>query len=130
MPTTWKRQENLNFPKCYYKFTAEDLEVKQLVEYRVEDIPEHRYVEAVDFMIKHFVPYEPKLIARNGKDDPLVIEDYYNKYMNGIKQKVSVGCFKAGSNEFIGVNILEVVGRNDGSGYFEVTIFHVFFSRI
>lgn len=120
--STWKRPENLDFPKCYFTFKAEDLEINQLVEYRVEDIPEHRYVEAVEFMIKHFIPYEPKLIARNGKDDPLVIEDYYNKYMNGIKQKVSVGCFKSGSNEFIGVNILEILGRNDENDYVKVTM--------
>ena len=122
MSTTWKRPESLDFPKCYYKFQAVDSDdVNQLVEYRVEDIPEHRYVEAVDFMIKYFVPFEPKLISRNGKDDPLVIEDYYNKFMYGIKQKISVGCFKAGSNEFIGVNIMEVLGRNVEKDSFKVT---------
>jgi hypothetical protein len=74
-------------------------------------------------MIKHFVPYEPKLVARNGKDDPLVIEDYYNMYMNGMRQKVSVACYKENSNEFVAVNVLEVLGRNDPLFNFQVRYF-------
>lgn len=104
----------------YYKFVTRDRDSDKLVEYRVEDIPESRYEEACRFMVKHFVPYEPKLVARDGQNDPSVLEDYYNKYMHGIKQKVSVACFKRGSDEFVGVNILEVLGRNDSSFCYEV----------
>lgn len=110
----WKRSNDLKFPQIYHKFMRDD------VEYRIEDIPEERYVEACEFMLKHFVPFEPKLVSRNGKDDPLVLEDYFNKYMSGIKQKVSVACLKANSNDFIGISILEVLGRNDATFNFTV----------
>jgi hypothetical protein len=120
MSEHWQRPSELCFPVKYYKFVTKDRDSDNLVEYRVEDIPESRYEEACRFMVKHFVPYEPKLVARNGQNDPLVLEDYYNKYMHGIKQKVSVACFKRGSDEFVGVNILEVLGRNDSGDCFEV----------
>lgn len=124
MSEIWKRPSDLKFPVQYYKFVTRDSDKDngKLVEYRVEDIPESRYEEACRFMVKHFVPYEPKLVARKGQDDPLVLEDYYNKYMHGIKQKVSVACLKRGSDEFVGVNILEVLGRNDSSYGFEVNL--------
>jgi hypothetical protein len=121
MSDVWQRPAGLRFPVQYYKFVTCDKDSDKLVEYRVEDIPESRYEEACRFMVNHFVPYEPKLVARNGQNDPAVLEDYYNKYMHGIKQKVSVACFKRGSNDFVGVNILEVLGRNDSSFTFEVS---------
>lgn len=103
----WKRPSDLKFPIVYSTFTRNG------EEYWIEDIPVNRYGEACEFMLKYFVPYEPKLMSRNGKDDPLLLEDYFNMYMRGIKQKVSVACLKDGSNDFIGINILEVLGRND-----------------
>lgn len=118
MSEVWKRPRELEFPVQFYKFVTRDPDTNKLVEYRVEDIPESRYEEACRFMVKHFVPYEPKLVVRNGQHDPQVMEDYYNKYMHGIKQKVSVACVKKGSDELVAVNILEVLGRNNtGFGY-------------
>ena len=111
----WKRPENLEFPKIYSKFIASDITVGELVEYSIIDIPEDRYYEACNFMVKHFIPYEPKLVARNAKDDIVVAEDYYNRFIYGIKQKVSVACVKAGSDNFVAVNILEVQGRIDSN---------------
>lgn len=110
----WKRPSNLKFPIIYSKFNIKG------EEYRIEDIPEDRFEEACKFMLKHFVPYEPKLVSRNGKDDPLVLEDYFNMYMSGIKQKVSVACFKDKSNDFVAISILEVLGRNDAT--FNLTV--------
>ncbi|CAG9800854.1 unnamed protein product [Chironomus riparius] len=112
----WKRPENLEFPKIYSKFLAADINRgDELVEYSIIDIPEGRYDEACKFMITHFIPYEPKLVSRDAKDDIAVAEDYYKRYMYGIKQKVSVACIKTGSEDFIAVNILEVQGRNDSN---------------
>lgn len=112
----WQRSAGLDFPVCFNKFSAGD----KLVEFRVEDIPPNRYDEACKFMIEHFVPYEPKLVARNAHNDFQLHEDYYKIYMWGITQKVSVACFAEGSDEFVGVNILEVLGRNDDTICHEV----------
>ena len=120
---SWKRPTNLKFPKIYSKFVTTDIgDSNKLIEYRTVDIPEDRYEEACNFMVKHFLPYEPKLVSRNAKNDPQVAEDYYNRYMLGIKQKVSIACIKTGSENFVAVNILEVLGRKDYKINFEVTM--------
>lgn len=118
----WLRPSTVRFPVQYHKFVTVDCDTNKLVEYRVEDIPESRFDEACRFMVRHFVPFEPKLVARNGQNDPSVLEDYYNLYMHAIRQKVSVACFKRGSNELVGVNILEVLGRNDANLTFSVSL--------
>lgn len=119
---SWKRPINLNYPKVYSKFMVADPIDEKLVEYNVIDVPEDRFEEACNFMVEHFVPYEPKLVSRNAKNDITVAEDYFNRYMFGIKQKVSVACVKAGSENFLAVNILEVHGRNDSKINFKVMI--------
>lgn len=117
----WQRPRDLRFPAQYYKFLARGRDGSEMVEFTVGDIPESRYDEACRFMVKHFVPYEPKLVARGGQHDPLVLEDYFDMYMSGIKQKVSIACHQKGCDEFIGVNILEVLGRDDPSPAFHVS---------
>lgn len=117
----WQRPRDSRFPAKYYKFLARGRDGSELVEFTVGDIPESRYDEACRFMVKHFVPYEPKLVARGGQHDPLVLEDYFDMYMSGIKQKVSIACHQKGCDEFIGVNILEVLGRDDPSMAFHVS---------
>lgn len=124
MSEVWQRPRELRFPVQYHKFVTRDQDTNNLVEYRVEDIPDGRYEEACRFMVKHFVPYEPKLVARNGQHDQQVMEDYFKKYMHGIKQKVSVACVKKGSDELVGVNILEVLGRNNTGFTFDVNYCH------
>lgn len=122
MSGIWQRPLELKFPAQYYNFFVRDKDGNEQ-EYTAEDIPESRYEEACRFMLEHFVPYEPKLASRNAQNDPDVLEDCFTRYMYGLKQKVSVGCFKKGSEEFVGINILEVVGRNDPAHNFKVSVF-------
>jgi hypothetical protein len=109
----WIRPAELGFPVRYYKFVTGNKDCDKLFEYRIEDIPENRYEEAADFMIKYFVPYDPRIIARNAQNDPELLEDYYGIYLRAIQQKLSVACYKRGSDEFVGISVLEVVGKND-----------------
>lgn len=123
MSSVWKRPSELKFPAQYYKFVVRDKDTNELVEYTVKDIPESRYEEASRFMIKYFVPYEPKLVARNGQNDPDVIDDCFARYLHGLRQKVSVACFKDGSEDFVAINILEVLGKNDPPSHLKVRKF-------
>jgi hypothetical protein len=109
----WKRPADLAYPVRYYKFVSGNRECDKLIEYRIEDIPENRYEEAVEFMVKHFIPSDPRIIARNAANDPDLLEDHHGIFLRAIQQKMSIACYKRGSDEFVGVNILEVVGKND-----------------
>lgn len=107
----WQRPEGSN-PVCYYKFVSGNEKCDKLVEYKIRDIPENRYDEACKFMLSYFVPYEPKLVARNAQNDQNVLDDYTHMFMSALRQNISVGCFKRGSDEFAGINILEVIPRD------------------
>lgn len=47
----WKRPHIDGFPQVYMRFKARDTETDELVEYRIQDLPEDRFEEAANFMI-------------------------------------------------------------------------------
>ena len=55
----WKRANSSNFPQVWRTFTSKDSERDELVEYRIQDLPENRFKEAVEFMIDVFCSDEP-----------------------------------------------------------------------
>lgn len=46
----WKRPGWSKHPKVWRKFTAKDNDSDALVEYRIEDLPESRFEEAISVM--------------------------------------------------------------------------------
>lgn len=55
----WKRPENSEYPKIWLTFKAKDVDSEKLVEYRIQDLPESRFDEAVQFMTTNFCKDEP-----------------------------------------------------------------------
>lgn len=55
----WKRPETSEYPKTWLTFQAKDIDSNELVEYRIQDLPESRYEEAVQFMAANFCKDEP-----------------------------------------------------------------------
>lgn len=55
----WTRPESIGFPKTWYTFKARDTDSNELVEYRIQDIPDSRKEEVVQCMVKHFSKDEP-----------------------------------------------------------------------
>lgn len=55
----WKRPEKTEFPKVWTKFMAPDIDSDKLVEYRIQDLPESRFDDGIQFMIQHFIKDEP-----------------------------------------------------------------------
>lgn len=47
----WKRQNFDGFPHVYMRFKARDTDRDDLVEYRIQDLPEDRFEDAVNFML-------------------------------------------------------------------------------
>lgn len=55
----WKRSQSLEFPKVWHTFKARDLDSDELVEYRIQDIPESRISDVLDHMCKNYIADEP-----------------------------------------------------------------------
>lgn len=55
----WKRPKSSEFPKVWHTFMAKDVESTELVEYRIQDLPESRKEEALNCMVQYFCKDEP-----------------------------------------------------------------------
>uniref|UniRef100_A0A1L8DAG3 N-acetyltransferase domain-containing protein n=1 Tax=Nyssomyia neivai TaxID=330878 RepID=A0A1L8DAG3_9DIPT len=108
---SWKRSENVGFPQIWHTFEAKDPDSGQSVKYRVQDLPEDRYDEVLDLMKYIFLKEEILAVAFDHHTDPR--ERKMDFWSNVLNKKLSVVCFKEGSDEICGFNILEVIQKED-----------------
>lgn len=55
----WNRPESSEFPRVWCTFKAYDNNSDEIVEYRIQDLPESRFQDGIDFMAQHFCRDEP-----------------------------------------------------------------------
>lgn len=55
----WERPESLKYPKIWHTFRAKDTESDELVEYRIQDLPESRFDEVLNVILPNFLKDEP-----------------------------------------------------------------------
>lgn len=104
----------IEFPTIYHTFTAKDKTGDKIIEYRVQDLPEELFDQALENMKQFYLPEENFAIATRILEDPEAIEDFFSFWKKALKQKVSLACFtNDGSEEFVGVNILYVSSKDD-----------------
>lgn len=109
----FKRPDNLSFPHVYCTFMAKDKNSDNLVQYRIQDLPEEYYEETVAFMIKNFLPDETLCSSRDVANKPNAAKEFGNFWRETLKQKLSICCFKNIDDELVGVNIFQVNSKDD-----------------
>lgn len=55
----WTRPTSVEYPKVYRTFKARDLDSNELIEYRIQDLPESRFEDAIKQMVENYLPDEP-----------------------------------------------------------------------
>lgn len=55
----WKRPDDIEYPKIWHTFKAKDIDSDDLVEYRIEDLAENQFEDALDFVTEIFCKDEP-----------------------------------------------------------------------
>lgn len=55
----WSRAQTTDYPKVWRTFQAHDLNSDQFVEYRIQDLPESRFDDAVEHMKANYLKDEP-----------------------------------------------------------------------
>lgn len=108
MGFSWKRPENIKFPTVWYTFEAKDLNSDNLVEYRVQDLPVERFDDAINYMTSFFIPDEPMCETRDLASDEVSVKSFQDIWRSFLEQQITLVCFKEGSNEIIGLNILGI----------------------
>ncbi|XP_031623083.1 uncharacterized protein LOC116340630 [Contarinia nasturtii] len=101
----WKRPRSTEFPKVWRSFNAVDIDSGKIVEYSIQDLPESRFKDGIDFMGEHFCKDEPICEAFGICDEVDAVENF--------KQKMVLACLKNGSDEIIGMNANYVKCKED-----------------
>lgn len=81
--------------------------------YRVQDLPEEFYDEAVAFMVKYFLPDETFCMSRDIPNKPEAIKDFKTFWYETLKQRISIACFRNTDDELVGANMLWVSSKDD-----------------
>lgn len=129
--TRFSRPSSLEYPQIYYKFSAQNENSDNEVNYKVQDILEEDFDYAVEILIKHYLPEEPLCLGRNFSEKPEDVEFMGNFYKNLLLMKLSIGCYKEDTNELVGVNIMDVKFKDEVENHeVNITKFfnHMFFN--
>lgn len=110
----FKRPKSVSYPQVYYRFKAKDKHSENVVEYRVQDLPGERFEEAVEFMVKNFLPYETICSSVNSHLNPAFCDHISKFWMKEISENLSIACFKDdGSSDLVAVNVFVVKSQDD-----------------
>uniref|UniRef100_A0A2M4BYF9 N-acetyltransferase domain-containing protein n=1 Tax=Anopheles marajoara TaxID=58244 RepID=A0A2M4BYF9_9DIPT len=113
----WKRPESVPYPCVWHTFQAKDTDSDRLVTYRVQDLPEDRFEEAIAHMIEYFVYDEPTCRAKNIVGEKQSVDEIAALWREFVKFRLVLVCFKEGSDEIAGMNMLFVSSVNDPDTY-------------
>lgn len=102
----WKRPESAEFPKIWHTFKARDIDSENFVEYRIQDLPLDRVADCHRHFATTFIQDAPLGTLLGGRRDPYRIDDYTTLCEPVVAQQMSIVCFKEGSDEIIGANLL------------------------
>lgn len=120
MSTKINRSPNVSYPNVWLTFEASD-ENGDLVQYRIQDLPEERFEDAIKHMQANFLLDEPLCRARNMVNDEQSVNDFTSIWREAIYgAKMSLVCFQEGSDDIVGLNVLYVEEKNALSDWSEV----------
>jgi len=117
MSAKYTRPAELKFPTVYYTFQAKDKGSDELVNYRVQDVPEEYFDRVIDLLTKYYLTEETLCITKKLSDDEKVANEMKALIMGILKRKLSLACFREGSDDLVGVNVMSVAYKDDTTGY-------------
>lgn len=92
---------------------ARDTISDNLVEYCIQDLPLDRVNDAYYHMLVNYIVDEPVAQVLGSANDLAHFEDYKLCWKPIVAQRMPLVCFKAGSDQIVGVNMLYVCSKED-----------------
>ncbi|XP_062533696.1 uncharacterized protein LOC134202697 [Armigeres subalbatus] len=109
----WQRPEAVPYPKIWHRFQAKSLRIDSYSEwYTVQDLPKERFEDALRHMSSQFVRDEQMNKALRLKDDSTAMEEIVQLWKDMLSERLSLVCFREGSDEIVGVNVLGVASKS------------------
>jgi hypothetical protein len=109
----FERPASLKFPQIYATFKAKDKGSDTVVEYLIQDLPLEDYERALDLLADSHLVDETIHACRNISANAQAVKEARDFWSKKLTEKVSLACFKQGSNDLVGVNILSVASKGD-----------------
>lgn len=103
-------------PTIYYKFKAKDKDSDEVIDYRIQDLPEELYEAALELYLKDFLPDEILAVSRGLHKKPSAVEDISKMWRSAMEQGLILSCFRDNdieNEEIVAVNILYVSSKHD-----------------
>nr|XP_029732804.1 uncharacterized protein LOC115268779 [Aedes albopictus] len=129
---SFKRPVEIPYPTVWHRFQAKGLgEDGQLVWYTIQDLPEERFEDAVRHLSEHFARDEQMNQAKGLDRDECAMNEVVQLWNAMLPERLSVVCFREGSDEIVGVNVLGVAFKFDKEEpKFKSEIFQTIFDTI
>uniref|UniRef100_A0A7G3B3Q1 N-acetyltransferase domain-containing protein n=1 Tax=Lutzomyia longipalpis TaxID=7200 RepID=A0A7G3B3Q1_LUTLO len=105
-----KRSETVTIPQTLMTFKASDPNSGLCVKYRIERLSEDRFSEVNDLMANVFIKHEVTCASLELFNDPDF--DGRKSWIEVLNKRISLVCFKDGSDEICGFNLLEVLQKD------------------
>lgn len=113
MSDEWIRPSHIPYPNIWSKFRAKDVDSDSFITYRVQDLPENRFDDGINFMVKHFLRDEPFCRSQGVLNDPVSVQEFRDFWNNMLKHKITVVCFREGFDDICGMNTISISTSND-----------------
>ncbi|CAG9810678.1 unnamed protein product [Chironomus riparius] len=88
----------------YFTLQAQNNKSNKIIEYRIQDLPDDRFLEAINLFCEDFLPDEPMTSSRNLHGNENGKKEICNIWMDIMKQRLSIACFRndGGGDETVG----------------------------
>lgn len=107
----FQRPEGSLYPITYSSFKVKEND--EVEEYFIQDLTENLFDQAVDFIVENHAKGAVLHKAAKTLDGESGIQRVREMYRNVFKEKISLICFKLGSQEIVGLNALTVKTREN-----------------
>jgi RimJ/RimL family protein N-acetyltransferase len=108
----WRRGSESK-SQTWHRFSSINPETGQLEEFSVVDLVREKFSDALDHMLKHFLPDEPICKSKNVTQNQDALNEICDLWKNVMEQNVTLACYKKDCDEIIGLNILCVLTKDD-----------------
>lgn len=102
----FERPEGSLYPKIFNSFEAKFKDCDKVEEYFIQDLTEEYFDRAVDFIVENHAKGGVLHRASNTLSSENGLMNVRQKYRSIFEEKVSLICFKSGSQEIAGLNAL------------------------
>jgi hypothetical protein len=117
----FSRPTNCLYPQVYHIFKAKNKTGNKVIEYRIQDLPEDKFENALELLVTDFATEETLCVAKNITHSPMAFNEICYFWHEIFKQKLSIGCF-TDDNELVAVAAMTVEIKGAAMNHFAMQV--------